>query len=68
MRNRYYIRTRYHLWTVMRRCDANLDPAVIPDSYKDDVIQHFGARGRGDAAARATAQELCDQLNERESD
>jgi hypothetical protein len=67
MRDRYYIRTRWHVWAIMRRCDANRDPAVIPDSYKDDVVQHIGARGRGDAAARKTARELCDRLNEREN-
>lgn len=62
-RDRYYVKTRYHVWTIMRRHDANLDPAAKPNSNLDEPVEHIGARGRGDAAARTLARETTDRLN-----
>lgn len=66
-RERYYVLTRYHVWTIMRRHDANMDASVRPDSAMDVAVDHIGARGRGDRAARALARERCDALNAGES-
>lgn len=47
---RYYIRTRYHVWSIIDRTDRT-------------VVEHIGARGRGDEAARELARETCARLN-----
>lgn len=62
-RPRYYVRTSYHVWAVMRRHDDNMDANVRPDSYLDEVMEHIGARGRGDAEAKRIARETVDRLN-----
>lgn len=63
VRERFYVRTTYHVWTIMRRHDSNLDADVRPDSALDTIVEHIGARGRGDRAARTLARETCDKLN-----
>lgn len=66
MRPRYYMRTSYHVWTILRRADCNMDESVRPDSEADSLVEHIGARGRGDAAARQLARETVDRLNQGE--
>lgn len=63
-RDRFYVRTaRYHVWAVMERHPDNLDASKRPDSYLDTVVCHYGARGRGDAAAREQARLHAERLN-----
>lgn len=47
---RYGIRTHYHVWSIIDRETGN-------------PVAHYGARGRGDAAARALAHAECHRLN-----
>lgn len=49
---RYYVKTSYHVWSIIDRESQN-------------PIQHFGARGRGDKAARYEARKYCNEMNER---
>ena len=65
-RPRFYVKTTYHVWTICRRHDDNLDGNRRPNSDLDAHIESIGARGRGDRAARALARERCDALNARE--
>lgn len=54
-RPRFFIHTSYHVWTVIDR---------IKDGRSDGAVMHFGARGRGDAAARQAAYDFRDGAND----
>jgi hypothetical protein len=47
---RYFVKTSYHVWTVMDR-----------RTYSS--VQSIGARGIGDNEARKRARDLCNELN-----
>lgn len=49
---RFAMRTGYHYWTIV-------------DTHKyDETVQHFGARGQGDRAARLAARAFCTGAND----
>lgn len=69
LRAPFYVRTvRPHVWAVLMRDAANLDPNVTPDSDRDAVVQWFGAREcGGDALAREAARGFAKTMCQRQA-
>ena len=63
-RPRFYVKTGYHYWTIMRRHDRNMDAESYPVSCEDAPVATVSARGIGDAAARVKVRAACDAMNE----
>lgn len=64
MRERYYVKTGYHYWQIMRRDDLNMPADVVPEGWRDDAVDSISARRHGgDAGAREVARRRCDDLN-----
>lgn len=65
MRDRFYWRTiGYHVWGIFERHHDNMPDENRPDSELDRLIESVGARGRGDAGAKAYCREAVAKLND----